>query len=163
MYSKFLENPTKETVYEAIKTWEQDAEEGFTDYFDTTINTASLMFWCLGKGYIDKTKMDLWLKDLETEAMGDSNILSECLSGYECDFAIFPTSKDMTDEQYYEAEDKGLKVVAEFIASNHTYIRRFTRFLAGWNWSSDWDDIPTETAEESYQRAIEMIKKAMQS
>lgn len=157
MYKSLLKEVTKETVLEAIKSWQYDVGEGFEDYFDTRVNIPNFMFWCLGKGYIDNSRFNAWLKNKQNKGY-DWNCLEECLCGYESEFALFPQESHMSDEEYEAQSERGWAVIAEFIASNYVYTQNFITFLAGEYWSCDWEDIPGEAKEETYQRAIKILE-----
>ena len=103
--------------------------ESFIDYFDTNINPASFMFWCLGKGYQSKEKFDLWQKDY----INIGHLMSA--NNYICDheqytpYAVFLKNEYMTEEEDKIEDKKGLWVLAEFIASNQLYIDRFNNYV----------------------------------
>lgn len=113
---------TPEQMYQDIRNWEMDAGESFLDYFSSRLNVANLLFWAMGKGYIDEDGFKEW------ERNDDSYISSDDII-----FGIYPFSiikledGDSWNEDGYE---RAMKVLAEFLASSKTYQKRVDNFLS---------------------------------
>lgn len=117
----------KEEMLKIIKDWEDEAGESFIDYFESNIKPITFMWWCKGKGYLDKYKMDLWIESYNNKTL-EATCANYYISGYDVLFSIFPqTSED--DDENYKQEEKGLEVLAEFLTESDLYINRVKEFL----------------------------------
>lgn len=110
---------TKEQMYKDIRNWEMDAGESFLDYFGSNLNESNLLFWAMGRGYIDEEGFKAWEKDKYSS--GDSIIYGEE------PYSIVKESDEDKDEDGYE---KAMKILAEFLASSDTYQKRVGHFLS---------------------------------
>jgi hypothetical protein len=104
-------------IYKKILNWSEEAGEDFVDYFDSDINIYNFMFWCYGRGFLNKNKFNLWEKAIEEKDIF-AKMATSIISGSE-EYSIF-------DEDSWE---DGYMMLADFISSSDTYIKRFNSFL----------------------------------
>lgn len=117
---------TAEEMMHDIRIWEVEAGEGFLDSFDGSFNEANFMFWCLGKGYTNTEKFNLWQESYEN----NNHYGGEFLFDEEEEFALIkePVYSD-GDEKWEDAYNKAIYMLAEFLTSNNTYQRRADEFF----------------------------------
>lgn len=114
---------TKEEIFEAYIAWEYDVGEALLDQ-GFNINALTFMSWCLGRGYIDSNRYNLWATlyiSGSLEAKDPNNFVYS-----DEPFAVVYDS-EFTQEGY----NKSVKIVAEFISEIDIYIERFQKFIAG--------------------------------
>ena len=109
---------TAEQMYEDIRKWEYDAGETFLDYFDGSLNEATLLFWAMGKGYIDEEGFKAWEK--EQHVSGDDIVYGDE------PFSIVKQTDGRWQEEEYEY---AMRILGEFLASSDTYQRRVNEFI----------------------------------
>lgn len=118
----------KETIYNGIVEWEQEAGESFTDYF-SDINEVSFMMWALGRKYITPQQFNLW-----EEAFSKRELEATCFNYYlyssngsDVPFACVNDGHDWTEE----GQEKAYRIFAEFVSESTTYQKRLKAFFAG--------------------------------
>jgi hypothetical protein len=110
-------NRTKEEMFEAIREWEMEAGESFTDYFESNVNEANFVFWCVGKGYMTVTQMKIWEKQQRSASFSDIVCGSEEYS------VVYTTEHNQKDY------DRAYDILAQFLCSSNTYQQRVDEFL----------------------------------
>lgn len=108
-------------VYDRIREWEIDAGESFADYFESNVNISNFMFWCLGRGYLDVIKFQLW-EDAKSDNDCFADFLTVVIDGGE-EYSL------VIDTEW----EKGEMILAEFISESITYTHRFNQFMSDWN------------------------------
>lgn len=111
---------TKEEVFEKIQDWESENGESFIDYFESNITVVSFMFWCMGRNYISKENFQKWEQDFQNGEI-DANDANYFIVG-DAQYSIVNHNEEDYDE-------KGLKILAEFISESSTYMTRLNKFL----------------------------------
>ena len=107
----------KKHIYKLIRNFEFEAGESFTDQNESIVNDRCLMFWMLGRGYINGTKIDAYAKASFTE-------LNNVLCGYEQEFSLFPYGE--TEE---ECHFKSMEILSELIAESKIYQDRLLKIM----------------------------------
>lgn len=107
----------KKHIYKLIRNFEYEMGESFTDQNESIVNDKCLMFWMLGKGYIDGSKIVAYTKARFTE-------LNNVLCGYENEFALFPYGQ--CEE---ECHFKAMEILAEFISEVQIYQDRLKEII----------------------------------
>lgn len=118
-----------EEVYKIIRCWELDAGESFIEYFGDNfcgIDDNEIMEWMLQKGYITEEKLSIFKEN-------DSKwkTISECMNGYEVDYALFPYGE--CDE---EANFKSELIIAEYLIEKNKLEKLEMFAFEGKGWAS---------------------------
>lgn len=122
-------------TFRAINHWQNQAGEDFLDYFDSSVNEVSFMFWCYGKGYISQERFNVW-EEAYNNAGRFGHSLSEYL--YNCYDEDNGFSVVYSDDWEQEKQDEAYTIIAEFISRSVTYQRRFFEFLRMDEEYEDW-------------------------
>uniref|UniRef100_A0AAU6VYY1 DUF4375 domain-containing protein n=2 Tax=unclassified bacterial viruses TaxID=12333 RepID=A0AAU6VYY1_9VIRU len=119
-----------DAMVEAIRDWELDAGEGFTDYFLDNWPVGSWAYWLLGKGHTE------WANAIinanEEKQYVDQELKFEWFDPY--------TIEKNGSEWHEEIYLKNVRVWAEFLVESDQYFRRVNKFF---------DTYFTEEGEES--------------
>ena len=116
----------------AIRNFELEAGEGFTDYFLDNYPLGSWAYWLLGKGHTE------WANNIinKNEAKG--------YVGQEEKFEFFncyPDATETSDGPWCEETYlKNVRVWAEFLVESDQYYRRVNEFIDGYFKQGDEED-----------------------
>ena len=118
-----MEFKTKEEIYDAIISWEHDAGESFVDYFDGSLREGSYLFWCLGKGYITPEQFHAWEED-------DMAFNNDIVFGQE-KYSVVQEPEFVFNarEEFDQAYEKAMRILAEFLSLTNTYQYRVKKFF----------------------------------
>lgn len=112
-----------DAMVKAIRDWELDAGESFTDYFLDNWPIGSWAYWLLGKGHHE------WANNIinKNEAKRDAKPNEFIFIDQEEKFEFFDAeaSGDWTEEDYC----KNVRVWAEFLVESDQYFRRVNKFF----------------------------------
>jgi len=117
--------------------------ESFTDQNETIVNDKLLMFWMLGKGYIDGNKIVAYTKANFTE-------LNNVLCGYEDEFSLFPYG-----ECEEECNFKATEILSEIISEVPIYQDRLTEIVNEHDCLKDYSE-NDDYLEEEYNKVIKL-------
>lgn len=110
-----------DAMVEAIRNFEVEAGEGFTDYFLDNYPLGSWAYWLLGKGHTE------WANNIinKNEAGGyvDQELKFEYFNSYPHETET--SSGSWCEETYL----KNVRVWAEFLVESDQYYRRVNEFL----------------------------------
>lgn len=106
-------NQTK--MYKLIRTWEYDVGESFFDYNESIIQPMQLIFYLLGRGYINKLMFNYWTA---------KNIISYFDIFYDCDVNDGHTIWCDKDLEYPYDDFITTWILSELIVQHDIYIER---------------------------------------
>jgi len=106
---------TVDAMVEAIRNWELEAGEGFTDYFMDSWPLGSWAYWLLGKGHTEWANKIINLN--EEKQYVDQDVKFEWFDDYE---------DGVWSEELY---CKNVRVWAEFLVESDQYFRRVCKFF----------------------------------
>ena len=107
---------TKKGCFVLMRTFECIAGEDFIDQNENFVVSKCMLFWMLGKGYIDGTSVVGWTKD---KFVNLQSIL------YDEDYSVFK-GLCISNE---DVHDKSLEILAELICSVSIYQERLEKLL----------------------------------
>jgi hypothetical protein len=118
---------TVDAMVEAIRNWEMDAGEGFTDYFMDNWPVGSWAYWLLGKGYTEWANNIINLYEKKQYVSQDTK------------FEWFDTYQegDWNEEVYL----RNVRVWAEFLVESDQYFRRVNEFFDEYNKPDEGEEI----------------------
>lgn len=147
----------KDSMYELIRAWENDAGEGFMDYFDYQLNISDVAEWCLKKNYISSEQFSKFMGTYYSDYTTIDNLLFD-----QYDFCVYQWKDNTSDEDYYKLEDKAVKVLAEYLSEHKDYIKKVILFSIGKDWSTNYEEIIGESEEQELNRGIKEFKRYYQ-
>jgi hypothetical protein len=118
---------TVDAMVEAIRNWEMDAGEGFTDYFMDNWPVGSWAYWLLGKGHTQ------WANNIinlyEKKQYVDQDTKFEWFDTYQ--------EGDWNEDVYL----RNVRVWAEFLVESDQYFRRVNEFFDEYNKPDEGEEI----------------------
>lgn len=119
-----------DAMVEAIRGWEMDAGEGFTDYFLDNWAFGSWAYWLLGKGHTE------WANNLiNKNERGESVDQGEKFEFFD------PYLDDENGVKWCEETYlKNVRVWAEFLTESDQYYRRVNEFIDGYFKQDEGDE-----------------------
>lgn len=112
-----------DAMAKAIRDWELDAGEGFTDYFLDNWAFGSWAYWLLGKGHTEWANKIININ--ESKGYVDQEDKFEFFPSYvECD----KYGERWEEEEYM----KNVRVWAEYLTESDQYFRRVNEFFDGY-------------------------------
>lgn len=112
---------TVDAMVVAIREWELEAGEGFTDYFLDNWAVGSWAYWLLGKGHTEWANLIINMN--EEKQYVDQEVKFEWFDDYTYDE---DGSNPVWHEELYL---KNVRVWAEFLVESDQYFRRVNEFF----------------------------------
>jgi len=120
----------KRKIFNLISHFETEMGEDFIDQNESIIKESCLVFWLLGKGYLNKHQVDIW------STIGKCDVgLNSLLGGYQDDYSLFPHGEG--EEECYTKRNE---ILAELISELSIYESRLMDIMNEFNCMENFID-----------------------